>query len=231
MHAVGVKGLSIVLISVLIAAASFQSMAFVVTGTGTVVTPDSSISGESIEFSFSYDVSDFGNRVLSPDVGAYYALRPIPVKVTGSISGPIDSDPIYRVVIWDNSAGLRYDVWQFYLLRDNGDAAVALSAYNLSGNAFSAPLPDSFADAHALFFPQVNNPAVWMHRGPGGIDGVTLRDLEWRIVPAPGTLQLVALGLFSFCLLRLVRCPAVDRCALTSQHADHVGTGLPGLTT
>ena len=83
----------------------------------------------------------------------------------------IDSDPIYRVVIWDNSAGLRYDLWQFYLLRADGGAAIALSAYNLSGNVFNAPLPDSFADAHELFFPQVNDPAVWMHRATGGIDG------------------------------------------------------------
>lgn len=206
MHTVNLKVLPLIVVGILILIASFQAKAFVVTGTGTVYPADSSISGESIEFSFSYDVSDFGNRTLSPSVGAYYALRPIPVKVTGSISGAISNDdPIYRVVLWDAGFGLGYDDLQFDVRHENGNAAVAASAFNPSGNAFTSPLPDSFADAHELFFPQINNQAAWFSQSTGEIAGRTLIDMKWRIVPAPGTFYLLSIGLLSFSLLRIVR--------------------------
>jgi hypothetical protein len=185
--------LPFIVIVFLISIASLQSEAdFILHGQGTVFDgSELGVPGESVEFTFSYDLSDFSNNSSFPNVATYYAINPIPVEVIGSISGRFSGiDPVSRAVIFDDSSGTGYDVWHFKVAGGSSSAS-ALVAANSSGDEFNNPLPDSFAEAHNIFFPEHTNPLIWTQDSTGifladnGTKQLGLNDLQWTIAPVP----------------------------------------------
>ena len=205
-----IRKLSFILICILFAVAPFQSNAFMLKGEGKVLNDEVGVTGELVDYYFSYNLSDFVNNSFSQNVASYYAFSPIPVKITGSISGAFSRvDPISRVVVLDNLSGTNYDVWNF-TVSGGRHSSEALGAKNLSSDEFNSPLPNSFADAHDIFFPQHANKSVWTQDSSGifftnnGTEKLLLGDLHWEIVPAPTSFLLVAAGLLIICFFHLI---------------------------
>jgi hypothetical protein len=198
-----IKKLPFLLIFIVITMVPLQSRAaFVLNGQGTVLDlSDICVPSESVEFTFSYDLSDFTNNIFSPDVAIYNAITPIPVKITGSISGQFSRiDPVSRVVVYDNLSGTGRDKWEFNVTGGVSTSA-GLTATNLSGDEFNRPLPDTFAEAHSIFFPQHTDPLIWTQNNNAillannGEDELWLTDVQWAVVPVPAAIWLFGSGL------------------------------------
>ena len=181
--------LPFIVIVFLITILPLQSRAtFILNGQGTVLDwSELGVPGETVEYTFSYNLSDFANNSLNPDLAGYNAIPYIQVTIIGSASGQFSGiDPVSRVVVIDDSAGATFDSWTFSVQGGNVGSQV-LTRYNFSGDEFDRPLPDSFADAHNIFFPQHTNPLIWHQGGAGtflandGSERLELTDLQWTI--------------------------------------------------
>jgi hypothetical protein len=65
--------------------------------------------------------------------------------------------------------------------------SAGLAANNLSGDEFNNPLPDSFVEAHNIFFPRHTDPLIWAQNNiaillaNNGEDEFWLTDVQWAI--------------------------------------------------
>ena len=181
--------LPFIVIVFLISILPLQSRAtFILNGQGTVLDwSELGVPGETVEYTFSYNLSDFANNSLNPDWAGYNAIPYIQVTIIGSVSGQFSGiDPVSRVVVFDDSAGATFDSWTFSVQGGNVGSQV-LTRYNFSGDEFDRPLPDSFAEAHDIFFPRYADPLIWTQNSSGiflannGTEMLMLIDLQWAI--------------------------------------------------
>ena len=194
---------------IILAATPISSWAlFTLNGQGTVKESSAvGVPGETIEYSFSYRLSDFpGDTSLAPShVHRYPAFNPIPLKVTGSITGEfMGVSPITSVRLRGSG---RFGTWIFLQSNtfftdsrneDTSDALIpvtsssALESHSSSiqTSAFEPSVPNFFADAHAIFFPHHDDSSIWressggkllIHRGEGFLSNLKLRDIQWKI--------------------------------------------------
>jgi len=155
--------------------------AFVVSGKGVAGnSSDSWVAGETIDISFSYDTSSFGNDVFtsSPSFGIYQAITPIPLTVVGSTSGTISAvGPIGRVTAVNN--GSTGDVARF----ENADVSLtqfgtAFSKQDTNGLALSIDPPQSFSALQAAMFPALANENPWTSSPTALFLGTTNTNLQ-----------------------------------------------------
>ncbi|MAE61847.1 MAG: hypothetical protein CMJ49_10895 [Planctomycetaceae bacterium] len=175
------------------------SAAFVVNGHGAVRSHSNiGVPGESVDFTFAYDLSNFANNNATPNVAGYGAITPIPITATGSVTGLFTGiAPVTRVAVWDDSAGPANDIWQIYV---TGTAAslVAIATRNPAHDQFSVPLPDVFADAHDIFVPRHADTSIWTpdanvdFLSSDGTQMLALGHVQWAIIPTPAALPLAA---------------------------------------
>ncbi len=162
--------------------------AFVVTGSGTAANASADwVAGETIDLSFTYELSSFDDDLFTadPSIGIYLAPTPIPLAVTGSISGAISAlGPISRVVAHNNDAS--GDQLKF----ENSNATGVAQAFEKTDVTQSALPTDpalSFTALHAQIFPSIANESPWTSSSAVIFLSVTntnllLESFQWTVV-------------------------------------------------
>ncbi len=151
----------LLLINFLLSNAPCQA-AFMITGSGTAANASGDwVLGETIDLSFVYETSSFGDDafIADPSLGVYNAHTPIPLTVTGSVSGSISAvAPIGRVIAVNDS--VIGDVLKIENTNVTGFGASFIKVDSTQTGLSTDP-PLSFAALHAQVFPSIASEAPW----------------------------------------------------------------------